>query len=442
MSDERGPDAGPGSATRNRVGPAGFVVGMGLVSALTDVVYEGTRAVIGPYLVLLGASAGTVGLVTGGGEALALVLRLLTGPVADRTRRPWPQVALGYGLTALCVPLLALTGAVWPAAALYLGERLGKAVRTPARDVMLAHAAAAVGRGRAFGLHKLLDQTGAVVGPLLVAAALLAHPDGYRSGFLLLGIGGVLSLLALVRLRRLASRPAEWEPDADVAESKKLRLGSGLGSRFLRYQCFSGLTMLGFATWAVLVVQATAHVGLAPAAVPLLYAVAMGAGGLAAVVTGRVYDRRGLTHPRRRPGARRRGRRAHARAVAPAGRRGFRAVGRRRRRPGLDAARGRRRPRARRPARGGVRRLRDGAGRCLVGGVGRRRPAGGAVDGGDGRVRRRCFGAGASPADATTSAAMASVLVASRPRRDSWRLILAPTRTSRTASDGLEPEPH
>ncbi|GAA1879839.1 MFS transporter [Lapillicoccus jejuensis] len=292
MTDDRGPDSG--SATRNRVGPAGFVIGMGLVSALTDVVYEGTRAVIGPYLVLLGASAGTVGLVTGGGEALALVLRLVTGPVADRTRRPWPQVALGYGLTAVCVPLLALTGAVWPAAALYLGERLGKAVRTPARDVMLAHAAASLGRGRAFGLHKLLDQTGAVVGPLLVAAALLAHPDGYRTGFLLLGGGGLLALVALSRLRRLAPVPADWEPGADVAESKRLRFGTGLGTGFLRYQCFSGLTMLGFATWAVLVVQATAHVGLAPAAVPLLYAVAMGAGGVSALLTGRVYDRRGL----------------------------------------------------------------------------------------------------------------------------------------------------
>src|SRR3954453_20391817 len=161
-----------GAAGPNRISPVRFVVGFGVVSALADIVYEGARSVIGPYLGSLGASAAVVGLVTGLGEASALVLRLFTGRLSDRTGRPWPQTVIGYALTPVCVPLIGLTSGLVPAALLYNGERVGKAVRTPARDTMLAHASARMGRGYAFGLHEALDQTGAVAGPLLLAAAL------------------------------------------------------------------------------------------------------------------------------------------------------------------------------------------------------------------------------------------------------------------------------
>ena len=73
----------------NRLTPLRFVVMFGLVSALSDVVYEGARSIIGPFLGQLGASAALVGLITGVGEAVALVLRLFTGRLSDRTGRPW-----------------------------------------------------------------------------------------------------------------------------------------------------------------------------------------------------------------------------------------------------------------------------------------------------------------------------------------------------------------
>jgi sugar phosphate permease len=148
-----------------------FIVGFGIVSALADVVYEGARSIIGPYLGPLGASAAVVGVITGGGEAAALVLRLFTGKLADRLARPWPQTMLGYALTAICVPLLTISGGLVTAGLLYNGEQVGKAVRTPAQDSMLAHASAEMGRGYAFGLHEALDQIGAMAGPLLIAAA-------------------------------------------------------------------------------------------------------------------------------------------------------------------------------------------------------------------------------------------------------------------------------
>ena len=143
----------------------------GFVSLAADMVYEGARSVYGPLLASLGATAIVVGLVTGAGEAMALVLRLVFGPLADRTGRYWALTMLGYGLTAVCVPLLAVTPFVGGAglalaAVLILLERSGKAVRSPSKSALLAHVASAVGRGRGFGVHKALDQVGALAGPL------------------------------------------------------------------------------------------------------------------------------------------------------------------------------------------------------------------------------------------------------------------------------------
>jgi MFS family permease len=277
----------------NRISPVRFVVGFGIVSALADVVYEGARSIIGPYLGSLGATAAVVGLVTGAGEAAALVLRLVTGRFVDRSRRPWPQTILGYGLTAVCVPLLALAGGLTAAGLLYNGERVGKAVRTPARDTMLAHASAKLGRGYAFGLHEAVDQVGAMTGPLLIAAT-IALGGGYRLAFGLLAVPGALALAALARLRRRAPDPAVWEPAVEVPEKKRLRLEAGLPRRFWQYAAFSATTMLGFSTWAVLAFHLTSRHLLATPLVPVLYAVAMAAAAIAAVAFGRVYDRIGL----------------------------------------------------------------------------------------------------------------------------------------------------
>lgn len=152
-----------------------MVLSFGIVSLLADMVYQGARSMYGPLLASLGASAFVVGLVTGAGEAMALVLRLATGPMADRRGGHWSFTIVGYGLTALCVPLLAVAphlGAAGLAfaALMILAERAGKAVRSPSKSALLADAAREVGLGRGFGIHKALDQVGAFAGPLLVAA--------------------------------------------------------------------------------------------------------------------------------------------------------------------------------------------------------------------------------------------------------------------------------
>src|SRR3954468_2965818 len=186
------------------------VVGFGVVSLAADLVYEGARSVTGPLLASLGATALVVGFVTGAGEALALVLRLFFGRLADRTGRYWALTIVGYGLTAVCVPLLAVTPFVAGAGlalavALVLGERTGKAIRSPAKSALLAEAAGPVGLGRGLGVHKALDQVGALVGPLLVAAvAALTGQLWPGLAVLVVPSGALMVLLVVLRRRTLA----------------------------------------------------------------------------------------------------------------------------------------------------------------------------------------------------------------------------------------------
>src|ERR1035441_2246570 len=175
-----------------------FIVCLGLVSLFADMTYEGARSVIGPFLQNLGASAALVGLaaalvcvcvcriwapapalvglVAGFGEMLAASLRLFSGRLADRTRAYWTITVLGYTLTLVAVPLLAFAGNWQLAALLVIAERTGKSLRGPARDVLLSGATEVVGHGWGFGLHTALDQTGAVLGPLFIAAAVARSP--------------------------------------------------------------------------------------------------------------------------------------------------------------------------------------------------------------------------------------------------------------------------
>ena len=281
----------------------------GVVSALMDMVYEGARSVTGPYLGALGASALLVSVVTGAGEAVALVLRLLFGRLADRPALRWALAISGYALTALSVPLLGISNALWIACLLVLAERLGKAVRSPAKDTMLAEAGSALGQGKAFALHEALDQVGALLGPLLVGAA-LALTGSYGPGFLLLAVPGLAAILLLFWLKKKVPDPAAYEtaparpsptgpgnPEAGAGPGDDEE-NSGRTAPFPRqywlYAAFSSLTMFGYATFGLLSFHLVDAGLLPPALVPVLYAVAMGVDALAALASGWLFDRVGL----------------------------------------------------------------------------------------------------------------------------------------------------
>jgi MFS family permease len=277
----------------------------GFVSLAADMVYEGARSVYGPLLAALGASALVVGLVTGAGEAVALVLRLAFGPIADRTGRYWSLTILGYGLTAVCVPLLALAprlgaAGIGFAATMILLERLGKAIRSPSKSALLAHVATAVGRGRGFGVHKALDQVGSFAGPLVVAGVVAVA--SIWAGMAVLAVPGAVAMLLLLTLRRRVPDPSAYDATpARAADDQPTEprgwwaeaVGAGLSGDFFRYAVAASLTTGALVTFGIIGYHLTVEGLLPVAAVPIVYAAAMAVAAVAALVVGWVYDRAG-----------------------------------------------------------------------------------------------------------------------------------------------------
>ena len=274
----------------------------GFVSLAADMVYEGARSMYGPILAALGASGVVVGLVTGAGEAVALVLRLVFGPVADRTGRYWSLTITGYALTAICVPLLWFAprlGAAGLAFAIVmiLLERLGKAVRSPSKSALLAHAAGAVGRGRGFGLHKALDQIGAFAGPLVVAAVVAGA--SVWAGMAVLAVPGAIAMALLVLLAVRVPDPSVYDESAAPESADPPRawfadaVGADLPPVFFRYAFACALTTGALVTFGIIGYHLTVDNLVPVAAVPVVYAGAMAVEAVAALLVGAVYDRVG-----------------------------------------------------------------------------------------------------------------------------------------------------
>lgn len=279
--------------------PWHFVLAFGIVSLLADMVYEGARSIIGPYLGTLGASAAVVGLVAGAGEFIGYGLRVVSGYAVRQTAHYWAWTITGYALTVLSVPFIGATGAIAPALLLYGTERLGKAVRSPAKDTLLSHASTSTGRGSAFGVHQALDQTGAMLGPLLLAAVLAWREGDYRLAFGVLAVPGVLVLALLFWLRSRVPDPAAYEHGTEGAEQQKPRTTAeptpraSLPARFWQYTAAVAVLSFGVAPFPLMAFHAQTTGLLSDALVPVVFAVAMAVDGLSGLIVGRIYDRRG-----------------------------------------------------------------------------------------------------------------------------------------------------
>ena len=265
-----------------------FVVLLGVVSLFADMTYEGARSVTGPYLAILGASGTVVGIVAGFGELIGYGLRLVSGYISDRTGRYWTITLLGYGINLLAVPLLALAGWWEIAALLIIAERMGKAIRTPARDAMLSHATAKMGRGWGFGLHEALDQIGAMLGPLIVAGVLYIKGD-YRLGFGILLVPALLALSVLVVARLLYPRPRAFEVGSAKLESKVFP------KVFWIYLAAVALIAMGYVDFPLIAYHFKRVSIVSDDWIPIFYAIAMGVDALAALLFGRLFDRIGIS---------------------------------------------------------------------------------------------------------------------------------------------------
>jgi len=281
------------------------VVWFGIVSLSADMVYEGARSITGPYLAALGASALVVGVVTGAGEAAALVLRLVSGPLADRSGAYWPLTIVGYAMTAVCVPLMAVAPFLGGAglafgATMVLLERTGKAVRSPSKSALLAHAATSVGRGKGFAVHKALDQVGAFAGPLLVAGVVALTARTW-AGLAALAVPGVVAMVLLwvIRVRvpdmRVYDEPEE--PPVTYAEPSatdtRVEVRRRLPRDFQLFAVSCAASTLGLMTFGLIGFHLSDAGLVRPALVPVVYAVAMAVEAVSALATGFAYDRVG-----------------------------------------------------------------------------------------------------------------------------------------------------
>ena len=190
-------------SAQNRRTALGFIVCLGIVSLFADMTYEGAHSAIGPYLRNLGASAAEVAIISGLGEMLGASLRFFSGRLATRTHAYWTITMLGYAMNVVAVPALAFAGNWKMAAALVIAERTGKALRGPARDVLLSEATEQVGHGFGFGLHSIMDQTGAVVGPIVMVFAVARSNQQFGPAFLWLVVPALGTLVALTVARLL-----------------------------------------------------------------------------------------------------------------------------------------------------------------------------------------------------------------------------------------------
>jgi MFS family permease len=273
-------------AKQKRTSAIRFIVALGIVSLFADMTYEGAHSIIGPYLKDLGATATQVGIIAGLGEMIAAGLRLFSGRLADRTRAYWTITTLGYFLNLVVVPGLAFAGS-WKAAALIVvAERTGKGLRGPAKDVLLSDATKEVGHGWGFGLHTALDQIGAVLGPLFIAA-IVAREAHFGPAFLWLALPALGAFAALFVAR--AMRPlvsAEPQPPASTSQR--------LPNVFWFYVAAAGLLACGFVDFPLLAYHFQKTALAKPAAIPLFYAGAMGVVGLTALIFGKLFDRFGI----------------------------------------------------------------------------------------------------------------------------------------------------
>jgi len=265
-----------------------FVLIVGIVNFFADMTYEGARAIVGPFLGSLGASAAIVGFVAGLGELAGYGLRSISGYFADKTRQYWAIAFLGYAINMLAVPALALAGN-WPiAAALVVAERTGRAIRRPAMESMLSQAGSIIGHGWVFGLNEALDQTGATLGPLITAFVLWRH-GSYHHAFAVLLVSALCCLSVLV-VARIVHRPLH-----ELEQQSKMKLaGKSFSKAYWLYVAAGALIAAGFADFSLIAFHFQKTGTVPQGLIPVFYAVAMATGAITALVLGKLLDRLGL----------------------------------------------------------------------------------------------------------------------------------------------------
>lgn len=260
------------------------VIHLGLVSFFTDISTEMILGVLPIFIIRdLGATKAILGAIEGVADAVNYVLRAISGAVSDKVGRRKPLVLLGYGLSTAAKPLFGLANSWGQAFAIRFGDRMGKGIRTSPRDALISDSIPEAHSGKAFGLHRSLDQVGAVAGPLL--AVLLAPVIGLRGVFWASFVPGVA---ALVILLLFVSEPVRRTIRGDYLHN----VGQLLNRRFIGLLVALAIFSVGAYNFSFILVKA-GDLGVADAYIPIVYAIINVVTVLSGIPAGALADKVG-----------------------------------------------------------------------------------------------------------------------------------------------------
>ena len=284
-----------------------FIILFGIVSLFSDMTHEGASSIRGAYLSLLGASAATIGFISGLGELVGYSMRYVFGKLTDKSKQYWPMTIAGYVLDIIAVPALALVGEHgWIAACVLLViQRMGKAIKKPAKDTIMSFAASQEGVGKSFGIQEVLDQIGAFIGPVLLYLVMLFKTEGttfeiYSTCFAVLAIPGAITLILLIVTSCKFPNPEHFEPEPKEYVPFKIK------KEFILYIAGISLFAFGFIDYSIIIMHVSrtySHLAsglsetsalVSTGSLPLLYAGAMLVDAVAALFFGMMYDKNGV----------------------------------------------------------------------------------------------------------------------------------------------------
>jgi MFS family permease len=266
-----------------------FVMTMGLVNLFADMTYEGGASINGLFLGALGASAAAISIVAGLGEFLGYTLRSVAGYVADKTGKYWLITFLGYGINLLAVPAMALAGSWQAAGILILAERIGRAMRKPTVEAMLSYSTGKHGKGWVYAVNTALDETGATIGPLLIALALYLKAD-FRTGYGLLLISSLLALTALIVARIYFPVPSRLEAGGPSTAKAK-----GFTRAYWLYMIAGSCFAAGLMSFELVSYHLSSSRIATGHWIPILLALATVMAVAASLALGKLFDRIGIS---------------------------------------------------------------------------------------------------------------------------------------------------
>jgi MFS family permease len=267
------------------------VLKLGLVSFLTDLSSEMIFAVFAVFFTTIaGASAALLGLIEGLADLSASSLNYLAGWLSDRSGKRKALALAGYGFSTLAKLILLLTSSITGLAVFRVIERLGKSLRGPPRDAWLSAVADKATRGYAFGVHKALDKSGAVLGPLLAYGLLSWLGDGMQTYRILFWVALVPAVLSIVVLARVKDQPGVPHQRESLFQT-----WGTLSLDFKRYLLTSAVFSLAYFSFSFLLLRAHS-LGFAVKDIVLLYALFNIACVIAAPLIGKLGDHLGRAH--------------------------------------------------------------------------------------------------------------------------------------------------